>query len=81
MSEQLAFDFGELQPVRRDPFNCQHLIGVDGKYAICNYNGNRVYTSCLQSICGEPRRCVHEPVDNLPATMARRREWMRSHGE
>lgn len=30
---------------------------------------------------GEPRRCVHEPVDNSPATMARRREWMRSHGE
>lgn len=77
MSEQLAFDFDELQPTRRDPYTCAHCVRTlaSPPRVLCSLRGE-VWTNCQQV-----RRCAYEPVDNSPATMARRREWMRKHGE
>lgn len=79
MSEQLALDFAELAPRNRDPFACEHALRESGRYTVCGLNGGEVYTSCRISVCGERPRCVHEPADNSPGAMARRREWMKAH--
>ena len=80
--EQLRLDFGELEPTRRDPFKCAHCVRVtDFKPARveCDFSGGVVLTNCRDSIAGEPPHCVFEPIDNSPATMARRRAWIKEH--
>lgn len=84
MNDQLALDFEELKPRRRDPLTCEHVLRVtDFKPArvVCGLNGGEVYTNCQQSICGEEPRCVYEPADNSPEAMERRREWMKTEGD
>lgn len=82
--EQLRLEFDELEPTRRDPFACEHVLRTTGfkpARTVCGLHGGEVYTNCRQSICGEEPRCVYEPADNSPEAMARRREWMKMEGD
>lgn len=88
MGEQLSLDID----TRRDPLTCVHAVGETwGGRVLCNLRGYKaknadesdqktVATNCRTSLAGEPPRCVYEPCDNSPETMARRRAWMKEHG-
>lgn len=66
--EQLRLDFAELEPTRRDPYTCAHVVRTlaSPPRVLCSLRGE-VWTNCQQV-----RRCVYEPIDNSPAEKARR---------
>lgn len=73
----LCFD----EPEHRDPLTCRYGTYEGSVNRIkCTYNGMVVRTNCHKSICGEPPRCVYEPIDNSPETVKRRLRWMEDEG-
>lgn len=68
----------------RDPLTCAHNIGELCGRVMCDLRAGEsgfVCTNCNVSIAGEPPHCVYEPLDNSPATVARRKRWREQNGD
>ena len=79
---QLRLDLPE---AKRDPFTCPYLIRTayeikEGE-VLCGMNGGETYTNCHASLAGDEPKCVHEPIDNSPEVVARRRAYAQKENE
>lgn len=62
----------------RNPHTCEHAARETDGHVLCTLRGE-VWTSCRESICGEPPQCAWEPADNSKQAVARRLEWTRTN--
>lgn len=81
---QLQLELPELES-KRNPFMCPHLIRTayeikEGE-VVCGMNGTETYTNCHASIAGDTPKCVHEPLDNSPEAIERRRVFLQKESE
>lgn len=78
MIDQLSLDlFGERDhPVGLD---CPWCTGVLVDHVRCTFTGRPVYVACHRPYFGDPPQCVHQPIDNSPEAMARRKTWAIEH--